>query len=606
MVRRPRTVSGVLVTAMVAGLLALPTTAFALTSVEGTAIGDQGFYWETPAESWIFPHRIGNIDNRAMLQWFGASTPFNNVETIQLGPGGGVILELIDGMNLGLWFSEYTPQHGAFVGRGVTATRFNDVDSAGETGPAGLPGVDPYNAALEANRKVDLFASYWLEDMGIEAGLHLWWGSAHSSLEPDDSIGPIDIDQDSDPTTAAGDPLGVDSPDDKLPIEAGSYNLSDFGLGLGAGYAAIDGLRADLGFNVNMLGVGWSPNGVDNYVDAGGFGFGVNLRGHYDLSDKITAGGFLRFQNSSLGFEPKFQRDGGDLADIWDPPAADDQNQLPDPNSGMPTGDPASVNTGAGTGPMTGSKYEESNRHLQLAGLIKVTPNSRATLYGSVGFAWLTSKSKTSVGNDWYSQTSTRTFALPFMHIGMEGRVMSNLSMFLGATKRWNSSKVTNESVDNRIPNNGDRGGPGQLAGTPANDCANNPGFCGTEDYSNENRREIKEWTGSDTSSTNLTIGTRIHLGPLHLVGHLNPNTLLSGTWLLSGVAQNPWLWVSVIYDWDYDSDMESGSGSWTYAPHDAEPGVAAPPPAPMMESAPPAPIEEEAPPPPVEEEFES
>ena len=43
-------------------------------------------------------------------------------------------------------------------------------------------------------------------------------------------------------------------------------------LGLGAGYSGMAGLRADFGLDVNMLGVTWEPNGMSNYVDAGGLG----------------------------------------------------------------------------------------------------------------------------------------------------------------------------------------------------------------------------------------------------------------------------------------------------------------------------------------------
>ncbi|MEE8410385.1 MAG: hypothetical protein V3T05_12315, partial [Myxococcota bacterium] len=101
--------------------------------------------------------------------------------------------------------------------------------------------------------------------------------------------------------------------------------------------------------------------------------------------------------------------------------------------------------------------------------------------------------------------------------------------------------------------------------------------------------------TGGDASTTAFMVGTRIHYGPVQLVGHLNPATLLNGTWLLSGVQSPLWAWVSLIYDWDYDADTESGSGTVHYSPHAAEPGSRAPAAAPV-----------EPAPPPVEEEFES
>ena len=97
-------------------LLALPGSAWALTSVEGTAIGDQGFYWVTPAEVWIFPHRLGNNDNEVMLQYGTPSTSLYNLygsprfdgssTSIQTGVGGGFVVELINNFNLAVLFRD--------------------------------------------------------------------------------------------------------------------------------------------------------------------------------------------------------------------------------------------------------------------------------------------------------------------------------------------------------------------------------------------------------------------------------------------------------------------------------------------------------------------
>ena len=125
MTREPRGIVGIIAAATLAVVLALPMQAQALTTAEGAVIGDQGFYWFTPAESWIFPHRIGNTDNRVMIQWDDAPATFSGnpapwyntagrvapdplsggftltMESVQTGPGGGFILELMEGMNVG-------------------------------------------------------------------------------------------------------------------------------------------------------------------------------------------------------------------------------------------------------------------------------------------------------------------------------------------------------------------------------------------------------------------------------------------------------------------------------------------------------------------------
>jgi hypothetical protein len=342
MTRELRGTVGLVAAAAMAAVLAMPMQAQALTTAEGAVIGDQSFYWSTPAESWIFPHRIGNTDNRVMVQvldapadFLGSPAPLYNVagrvapdpltmgstltiDSVQTGLGGGFILELIEGMNVGVWLSGYNPGLSSFVSSGISATRFgNSVGDGTGAGnqTAALGEAGEYTSAIDAGRKVDLFASYWLPDLGVEAGLHLWWGSSHNAVQPDDSAGPVDIDSDSDPTT--GDVLGVDSADDQLDIDKSSFGMSDFGLGLGAGYSGLEGLHADLGFDINMLGVSWEPNAVSDYADIGGFGFGINLRGHFDLNDKIAVGGFARYNGQSRGFEPKRQRDGSNQTMSW-------------------------------------------------------------------------------------------------------------------------------------------------------------------------------------------------------------------------------------------------------------------------------------------------
>lgn len=606
MVREPRGIAGIMAAATVAAVINFPTHAHAFTSAEGAVIGDQGFYWFTPAETWVFPHRIGNIDNRVLVQYAGAPSTFLGgdapwynvtghvarlpsglltVDSAQTGLGGGIILEVLEGLNVGLWLSGYNPGLDSFVSNGVSATRFTTYVGDG-TGPgsetAGLSDAEAYLDTLDAGRKLDVFTSYWLPDLGVEAGLHLWWGSNHNALELDDSAGTIDIDSDSDPTT--GDSLGIDSTDDMLSVDKSSFSMSDLGVGLGAGYGGLEGLHADLGFDFNMLGVSWKPNGLKKYADIGGIGFGVNMRGHFDLSDTLTVGGFARYSAQSLGFEPQRQRDGGDLPDMWDPTDPDQQGSLPDPQTQVPTADPASANNEATTGPVSGLKYEEKSSDMQVAGLVKVKPNSRATVYVALGWSRIAHTEKASIGSDWYAERATRAMSLPFVNLGFEGTVFSWLNLYVGAYKRWEGTKSTIDAKDDRIPNNGDaQGAAGAATGA------------GQGDNTNKNRREYKETVlDRDTSRTRLILGTRIHHGPVQLVGHLDPGFLLRGVNFISGASGDLNLWVSLIYDWDYDTDTETGNGTMMYSPHSPEP------------AAPPAPASPPAESPPVEEEFES
>ncbi|MBI5509708.1 MAG: hypothetical protein HY903_13220 [Deltaproteobacteria bacterium] len=556
--------------------MAVSTSAFAQTSVEGAAIGDQGFYWITPAEVWIFPHRLGNNDNEVMLQYGASSSaaPLYNLHglptydgagasssSIQGGVGGGFVLEVMSNLNLGMWISAYQPETNGFVDRAVTRTGWDTYVGPGAT--ANLQGVDPYTANIEAGRKLDLFGSYWLPDLGVEAGMHLWWGSAHHKSMADDSTGPINIDKDSNPAT--GDALGIDSANDKLGIKESNYGLSDFGIGLGAGYTGMAGMRADLGLDLNFLGVDWEPNGISDYLDAGGFGFGLNMRGHYDLSDILTVGAFVRYAQSGMSFKPKRQRDGGTLPEMYRPTDPDILGNLPDPGP-TPVADPTLP--GNENAPVNGITYGESGRHFQVAGLVQVKPNSRAKLYAALGTRYEASTAKLSVGSDWYLQQTVSHFTLPFVHLGFEGKVMNHLNMLLGATKQWRGDTTKTTGYDSRIPDNNDAQGN---AGTQP--------VAGNEDNKNTNRRTqtTKDDTDSPASSTTaLMLGTRIYYGPVQLVGQLDPGYLLRGPNFLSGAQGNMWFWVSLVYDWDYDQDTESGNGSQKYAPHAAEKGAPA------------------------------
>jgi hypothetical protein len=565
-----------------------------MTSIEGTLIGDQGFYWTTPAEVWIFPHRLGNIDNRVMFQWADAPAPdptegfpptlFNVnglmqstglVSSIQTNKGGGFVVETIDRLNVGLWLSGYATSHGAFVKRGIAATGWDTYVGNGAGDLGDLEGIDisgavlpdPPGQVLEAGRKVDLFASYWLPALNIETGLRLWWGSSGVGFLPDDSFGPIDIDVDSDTATGAPNTDPNVGSDDQLVTKESTYDISDLGFSLGAGWTGIPGLRADLGLDINLLGVSWEPNGLSNYVDIGGSAFAANLRSHFELTPEWTVGGFFRFGTASLGFQPKRQRDGGDLWPLYTPTAADDLGNLPTPDGSLPNQVDPNYN-GTEQYPSKGIKYEESSSQVQLAALVHYTPISRVKLYSALGVRRRSFTAKTSIGSTWSSEISTSWMTLPFVHIGCEGKVFDWLDLFLGATKQWRGVTRTTKYSDNRIPNNDDA--PGN-AGTPV--------IAGSKNFTNKNRRVVETKTSVDnplqTSVTSVMIGARIHYKALQLIAHMDPDWLREGPAVLSGESNAMFAWMALVYDWDYDHDEEMGNGTQKYAgpsPHEAAP----------------------------------
>jgi hypothetical protein len=530
----------------------LPRSANAQESVEGTTVGDMGFYWYFPQESWIFPHRIGNIDNRATLQWNGGSGQyltisdliggsalsgkFYNVLPEQLEDGGGAVLSLGDNVNVGIWFADYDgPGINTFLTNGVNAMGW---DHANSTTVNELQGVDQFDGNMDAGRKVDFFFGYAMPDSGLEAGIRFWWGSDNQSLLLDDSDGFISIDEPSDP---ANTPSAWDNQD----VQESFYGVREWGFALGGGYSGIDNVRIDAGLQLNMIGVSWEPNAITDYVDAGGTGVGINLRGHYDMGDGLSLGAFVRFARDSYSMEPKRQRDGGELDEFDDT----ENPGLPDPPGAPPSGDP--TNTNGEDLPVAGIKYEETRSELQVAGLIKYTPMSRVILYGAIGVARLGASQTTSLDTDWLSEDAVAMWATPFINLGFTGKITDNLDIFMGASRRMQQWTHTEHHLDTRIPDDGNSGASGAPPASP------------DDNNTNETRRDITREDSHDESPLELSVGGRFMIGGFQWVMSVSENLFFNGPYFITGASGSaPVLWFSLNYDWDWDTDKASGNGT--------------------------------------------
>lgn len=580
----------------------------ALSSVEGVAnLGDQAPYWDTGSEVWFFPHRLGNVDNRIMLQFFdptaGSFTPgvggsaqavpsfesvltgaaamtpsWYNLRPEQVAPGGGLVVEVQKDFNLGLWFAQVAPgfggataaapaMDGGFVQRGVEATKW--LHDAGAE-PDDLDDIDPYdgdveNQAVDASRKLDLFASYWLSDLGVETGLRLWWGSGEFAFTPDETIGPINIDANSDP--------GDDAPAEENPTNVGEnkYRVSELGVGLGAGYAGMPGLRLDVGLDFAFHSVTWEPNALNNYVDAGGMQVGFNLRGRYALSDQFDVGAFVGVGRRSRSLAPKRHRDGGDLQPYYDNLDEDEAEGLPNPDPdtalSFPNGTtPADEDIDSDDiSPPIGIKYDEVENDFQLTLMGRFRPVSRVSIYGAMGFSRISASGKISMpGDKWFAENHGRFLALPTFQVGAAGQVTKNLLLFIAATRRWQGHNFTEHSFDDRIPDNTN------AQNIPATPDSDDPA-AGNEDNTNGNRRDFKEVTHNDRSVTTFGVGFRFHLDAFSFDAHLTPGQLTSGPFFLTGNATGAFAWVGVTYDWDFDADTrDTGNGEYWYSPHAA------------------------------------
>ncbi|MCK5688491.1 hypothetical protein KAI87_04430 [Myxococcota bacterium] len=518
----------------------------ALTSVEGTTLGDQAPYWHTRAEAWTFSHRLGQMDNEALLQLgtYSGTGPVYNLKAEQRESGGGFILELMEKVNIGLWISLYQYNDlNAFVANGVAGTGWNNYEAAA----ADLAAADPYDGGgnlLSASRKLDLFASWWMDALALETGFHLTWGSTSFKQELDDSAGQVEIDEDSDITTGTA-PVGYE---DSLDIDKSVFSVSDLGLAFGAGWTGLENVRLDASLGMNFYSIGWEPNGLDDYLDAGGYQIEANLRAHYKLSSLWTVGAYLTGSNRSLGFKPLRQRDGGTL-DAAD--GGEDAN-LPDPDWTTP---PVASGS-AEPGNVKGLTYTEGLAHIQLAALARFNPNSKVALYGSAGLDYSSAIYRLDVGDLWYAEYKNSLMAMPFMHLGFQGEINEYGDLLIGATKRWQSAATHIHNYDSRIPKDDNAQG----GGVPAD-----PNL----DATNVNRREIEEYAAQDISTTTLLIGTRLHYKAIQIIGQLNPAIFLNGPYFISGATTSPMIgWLSLIYDWDFhNSAAESASAT---SPHDA------------------------------------
>ncbi len=555
------------------GLLATPNTVFAYDSVEGASLGDQTPYFNFGGTVFYFPQVLSNVDNRVTLQLGGAPAGYMNLRPEQRSDGVGLSIEPLDGMHFGFWVSEYESSlASSFLNGGVTSTPFGGltldgvigtVPGWGPTAQGDLVLVDAANVAAgtdqDASRKADLFFALELDET-LMLGARLWFGSQTYSVAPDDSIGPIDIDRDSQAGT--GNAVGAE---DSQVVGEGSFGNNDFGLALGATFAGIPSLTLDGALELNFIGIDQSPNGND-FFSAGGLGFGVNLRGMFDFTESWKIGGFARYARTSLSFEPTTRLDGGNLFPADQNPDADTAGSLPTPNRGAPPGpdpdDDGVQNADPGTTfvPVQGTQYSASQSELQIAAAGEWHPNSLATLYGSVGLRWDGYGDELAVGSFW-SDAQDVNFFTRFMNIGVAGHVFSWMDLRIGTSRRWTSATTSVTSQDDRIPDNNDAQGP---AGTPVAD--------GNEENTNANRRLVETKTKVDLSNlaaqTRLSVGALIHYRGLQISGELNQGFLTDGLNFISGATNPLYVWVNFVYDWDYEQDAQVGRGDGTRVPN--------------------------------------
>lgn len=533
--------------ALTAALVSPPQPAFALTSVEGTTLGDQGYYWHFPQEAWIFYHRIRNIDNRAMLQLGAGDRPTTvtadeildgdllqdtdvyNVSEAQLPDAGGAILEVIPNLHLGLWLSEYSRilnDRAGLANTGFIERAESAIDFTGALDDLNDPRID----TIEPNRKVDFFVAYAFPDLNLETGLKLHWGSTKSAFKEDNSSGPVNLD-----------PTGTNQ---AVAVDETVFAINDLGVGLSAGWLGLDNrLRIDFGFGLDLLGITYEPRGVNDYIDAGGTAIDLNLRGHFNLFEKLALGAFVKFRQQSLGFEPKKLRNGGDLQPIDTTP----NNTLPDPEFG------------SFPGLFAGTEYNETFGEFQIAALAKYTPTSRATLYAALGLGQVSASREVKVGDTFSVEESNSLFAFPFINVGVSGQVLSWLEVFIGATKRWQAGSEETDALDERIPNDGET----QNGGAPP---------AGNEDNTNANRREQTTTASVDASTTSLSVGARVIIGDFQIVTSIDTDVLLNGPYFIFGADAGtnvPAVFMSLIYDWDSSEDKDGGNGTVRYIPDD-------------------------------------
>ena len=588
-------------------ILGICSTAFSFDGGVGTAIGDQGSDFKTGQEVFMFPQGLFNIDERVVLQFVSADflgraldvstllgtnpnhqfTLYNSAAE-ELANGGGFVVAVDSNLQVGMWVGFYAPTYGAFLARGMNETGWTNFE--GVNGNEELDDMDPYTSGLEPARKLDLFAAYRLAELDLDLGLRLWWGSTSTSYFPDDQYGPVNVDPFSGGQVIEGD---TELPGDEVEIAEGTFSLNDFGIGLGAGYSAIDGAQIDFGLQFGMPSSTYEPNGISDFYELGGHSFKMKVRGMYEISSNLEVGASLGFNSQATSFKPLKQRDGGELVDfdpeplgadgnpvfLDSPGASGSSNKMPSPSQCLggdqqysnvhgPQGLQGSEFSGNELCPVYGAQYDEGMSQFDFSVLAKYSPVSRVTLYSALGIGYVAASKKASVVNnkgteEWYIEDSISSLATPFIRVGFQGQVSKRFDVMMGVSRRWQQFSRAREGYDSRILD--DDIGPGENGTTPV----------GNENNVNANRQTYNESASYDASITQASLGLRAHYNGLQLIAHLDADALFNGVYFISGKAaeSRPLTWINIIYDWDYEKDGSEGNGTFT-SPHAPRSGL--------------------------------
>ena len=580
----------------------VPSIGAAFDSGAGISLGDLGSDFRSGQEVFLFPQGLFNVDERMVLQFVHTDSPYRALEgsslfevgvdlgkslynsrSEEMGNGAGFVISPMQDLQLGVWFGDYAPAFGAFIGRGIAATGWTthvgmdldgDENNGNETNE--LKSIDPYSVELEPARKLDLSAAYRFRE--LDFGLRFWWGSAALTEHPDDHIGPINIYE------TSGASVGVES-NDPYSVKEGRFALSEVGVGAGVGFVGIEGVRMDFGLRAGFLGSSYTPNGIErDFFDGFGHDVQTRLRATVQVNSTLEVGGAVGYRDQSMSFSPLLQRDGGELVDFDDVPfGADGQPIYLDP-----PGAPGSRNTLPGPGdctdpagqytehhgpqgligskyagnelcPVLGVEYEEELGQWDATLLARYRPTSRVTLYGAVGLGATVAHRKAGLrGDSWYVKRTVTALAVPYIRGGFAGQVTEWLDVMMGVHRRWQTLALSTEGFDARIPPK-DELGPLSDGTTPV----------GNENNVNANRRLYTAESSVNGSVTQSMMGLRAHHKGVALVAHLDTDVLFNGLYGVFGkeASGTPMTWVNLIYDWDYLEDGTLGNGLFV-SPH--------------------------------------
>jgi hypothetical protein len=279
------------------------------TSTRAYTLGVMNRFIIDDANRWLYPHTIANFGSLFYVELFGTApsrataapgsqrvtnTPggagltgalnldlqtYDAVDSVPVmqSAGGGAIIKLTDDLFIAMHLSDY---------ENTTVPSFLALLATQSTGdPTLAPGwlSAPPDAPGSANRKIDLFLAYNLQDLA-KFGLELSFGSSKYSRTPNDNDAPVLADLQGGEEARKND----------------SIKTTELGFNLGIGLDLGEAAAVDGAFGMIFHSLTYLPNDRDLIEGGGGVEMRADVRAMIGLTEWWELVPALSFRYSSL------------------------------------------------------------------------------------------------------------------------------------------------------------------------------------------------------------------------------------------------------------------------------------------------------------------